>query len=331
MKTTSVNILNLCVPCYNHCKYCLLTWNGKCVGIDYDRSVKYARNFYNWLQIAHPEMNFVYYFGYSMDHPDLTNAITFMQETNSPSGEFLQFDGMRMRTKTELHKLLDNIKGLGIKLLNFTFYGTSEYHDQFAGRKGDFDLMMNTLNIALEKDLLVEVGIPITKENIAQIETLLNILPKDKIKIFLFTPQSGGRGITLLNSKITVADYESLSNIAKTYFNRNKNRTPSEWFANPPPAVENKILTLSLLPSNIEKLEKQSLEKTLMELETLDEEYYNIIPDFQQLLKIYLAPNDDRLYSQKDLYLLYRKQYIADNKLTVPDIADERFSGSLRY
>ena len=70
MKTTSINILNLCVPCYNHCRYCLLSWNGKCLGIEYTRSVEYARNFYNWLKIAHPDIKFVYYFGYSMEHPD---------------------------------------------------------------------------------------------------------------------------------------------------------------------------------------------------------------------------------------------------------------------
>ena len=150
MKTTSINILNLCVPCYNHCRYCLLSWNGKCLGIEYTRSVEYARNFYNWLKIAHPEIKFVYYFGYSMEHPDLPEAIKFMQETNSPGGEFLQFDGMKMRTRAQLHELLENIRTLGIKLINFTFYGTQQYHDRFAGRKGDFELMMNSLEIALE-------------------------------------------------------------------------------------------------------------------------------------------------------------------------------------
>ena len=120
MRTTSINILNLCVPCYNHCRYCLLSWNGKCLGVEYTRSVEYARNFYNWLKIAHPDINFVYYFGYSMEHPDLPEAIKFMQETNSPGGEFLQFDGMKMRTRAELHELLENIRTLGIKLIDFT-------------------------------------------------------------------------------------------------------------------------------------------------------------------------------------------------------------------
>lgn len=331
MKTTSLNILNLCVRCYNHCKYCLLSWDGKCLGIDEKRGVEYARSIYHWIKAAHPEINFVYYFGYSMEHPDLPAAIRFMQETNSPGGEFLQFDGMKMRTRAELHELLGSIKELGIRLIDFTFYGTQEYHDRFAGRKGDFELMMHSLEIALEKGLHVEVGIPVTKDNLSQIDPLIRMLPEDQIRLFLFTPHSGGRGITLLDSKITVDDYESLSAAAKQHFNRSGNRTPSEWRNADLPAAENRVLTLSLLPSNIEQLEQRSFADTLRELEKMDEDYYSIVPDFRSLLAMYADPDDRRLYSRKDLYLLYRRRYIADNRLTVLDVTDERFSGSLRY
>lgn len=331
MKTTSLNILNLCVRCYNHCKYCLLSWDGKCLGIEYERSVVYARKFYNWLKNTHKDIHFTYYFGYSMDHPDLPNAIKFMQETNSPSGEFLQFDGMKMRTRAELDSLFTIIAELGVKLIDFTFYGTKEYHDQFAGRKGDFALMMDSVEIALDKGLNVEVGIPITKENLSQIDTLLSQLPQDKIKIFLFTPHSGGRGSHLSDAKITLDDYEKLSSNAKRYFNRNRNQTPVEWLHSGESAPQNRVLTLSLLPSNIDFLENQTFEDTLRDLEKLDEDYYDKIPDFQSLLERYAAPEDMHLYSKKDLYLLYRKKYMEEEKINVLDVTDERFSGSLRY
>jgi hypothetical protein len=299
--------------------------------VEYKRSERYAKHFYEWLKENRQDLSFLFGFGYSMEHPDLPEAIKFMQETNSPGGEFLQFDGMKMRTRAELHELLENIRTLGIKSINFTFYGTQEYHDRFAGRKGDFELMMNSLEIALEKGINVEVGVPITKENISQIDELIAMFPQDKIKIFLFTPHSGGRGIALLDSKITVDDYEGLSPIAKNHFNRNNNKTPLEWLNTELPTVENRVLTLSLLPSNIERLEQLSFENTLDELEKMDEEYYSILPDFHTLLKLYADSNDRHLYSKKDLYLLYRRRYIADNNLTVLDLSDERFSGSLRY
>lgn len=331
MKTTSINILNLCVRCYNHCRYCLLSWDGKCLGVEYERSVVYARKFYDWLKMTHKEINFTYYFGYSMDHPDLSNAVRFMQETNSPGGEFLQFNGMQMRTKEELDALFTNIVELGISMIDFTFYGAKEYHDQFAGRKGDFELMMDSMEIALEKGLNVEVGIPITKENLSQMDPLLSRLPQDRIKIFIFTPHSGGRGINLLDAKITVDDYENLSSNAKRHFNRSRNQTPAEWLHDRNPISENRVLTLSLLPSNIDFLEHQPFEDTLKDLEKQDEDYHDKIPNFTILLERYATPEDKHLYSKKDLYLLYRKRYIEDMHINVLDVTDERFSGSLRY
>lgn len=331
MKTTLLSVLNLCVPCYCHCRYCLLSWDGKCLGVDYDRSAAYARRLYDWLKTTRRDIKFMYSFGYSMEHPDLPEAIRFMQETNSPGGRFLQLNGMKMRSTEELHVFFDLIKKQGIELIDFTFYGTEEYHDKFAGRKGDFRLISDSLNIALEKGLEAEVGIPVTKENISQTDELIKLLPEDRIKIYLFTPHSGGRGISLAKAKITVDDYENLSPEAGQYFNRSNHRTPAEWRDAPLPAAKKRALTLSLLPTNIDRLEQQSFEDTLNELQRLDEDYYKIIPDFQTLLQLYADPDDTHLYSRKDLDMIYRKRYIAENNIIIPDIADERFSGSLRY
>ena len=135
----------------------------------------------------------------------------------------------------------------------------------------------------------------------------------------------------MLDSKITVDDYEKLSSNAKRYFNRSRNQTPAEWLCEKTPVPKNRILTLSLLPSNIDFLENQSFEDTLRDLEKLDEDYYDKIPDFQSLLERYAKPEDRHLYSKKDLYLLYRKRYTEDEGINVLDVADERFSGSLRY
>lgn len=312
METKSINILNLCIPCHNYCKYCLLSWNGKCLGIDYDRSVEYAKKFYNWLKLNHEELNFMYYFGYSMEHPKLLDAIKFMQETKSPGGEFLQLDGMKMRTHEELSVLFKNIKDTGIKLVDFTFYGTKEYHDKFAGRIGDYDLMMNSMDIALEYGLQVQVGIPVTKENLNQLDELVQLFTNKNVKLSLFTPHSGGRGIHLLDSKITLEDYEQLSEGVKKYLNRKSNKTPIEWLNTNIQEYKNRVLTLSLTPDNIDKLENQSFEDTIKELEKMDDDYYKLIPSFPVLLEKYASEDDHLLYSKKDLYFLYRKKYIGE-------------------
>jgi len=331
MVTKSINILNLNVPCYNRCRYCLLSYCGETLGIDYDRSVRYARAFYQWLQQNRPEINFMYYFGYSMEHSRLFEAIQFMQETNSPSGEFLQFNGMKERTAEELAFFLAQLKEWGIKRLNFTFYGAREYHDKFSARQGDYELMMKTLDMALELDFSVEVGIPVTKENINQIDELVELFSNKRVDLYIFTPHSGGRGGSLFNLKITLEDYRNMRENTKKYLNRNAHKTPSEWAKNPPKEAAYRTLTLSLLPSNIEELENQSFEETLLQLETMDEQYFSIIPSFNVLLLRYADPSDERLYSKKDLYMLYRKKFIEENGIQIKDITDERYSGSIRY
>ena len=157
MKTVSVNVMNLCVPCENRCRYCLLSYDGKIGGVDFKRSQEYAKRFYEWIQNSRPDLSFLFGFGYSMEHPNLFEAIDFCQSLGSPTGEFLQMDGMKFRSEQELAELLSNLKSHGIKLVNLTFYGTEWYHDRFAARNGDFRLMMNTIKAANSVELNVTV------------------------------------------------------------------------------------------------------------------------------------------------------------------------------
>ena len=173
MKTVSINVMNLCVSCENRCRYCLLSYDGKTHGVDYQRSEAYAKRFYEWLRTNRPDLSFLFGFGYSMEHPDLLRAIDFCRSIGSATGEFLQFDGMKFRTDEELEELLLQLKEHGIKLIDLTFYGTESYHDRFAARNGDYQLMMRTLAKANKVGLDVTVSIPITHENANQLDTLI--------------------------------------------------------------------------------------------------------------------------------------------------------------
>ena len=98
MRTVSINVMNLCVPCENRCRYCLLSYDGKTSGVDYKRSEVYAKRFYQWLKENRPDLSFLFGFGYSMEHPDLLSAIDFCRSIGSATGDFLQFVGMKFRT-----------------------------------------------------------------------------------------------------------------------------------------------------------------------------------------------------------------------------------------
>ena len=144
MKTVSVNVMDLCAPCANRCRYCLLSYNGCVSGVAPERAMDYARRFAAWLRESRPEVSFLFGWGYSMEHPQLVDMIRCARELNCITGQFLQFDGMDFRTGPELKTFLRDLKNAGIRVIDLTFYGSEEYHDRFAARKGDHRLMMDT-------------------------------------------------------------------------------------------------------------------------------------------------------------------------------------------
>lgn len=326
MDTVSINVMNLCIPCENRCRYCLLSYDGRITGVDFERSTVYSRRFYEWIRKNRPELSFMFGFGYSMEHPELINAIKFCQSIGSVSGEFLQFDGMKFRTEKELYELLSELKSNGIRLIDLTFYGTESYHDCFAARVGDYKLMMDTLKMANKVGLDVTVSIPLSHENANLIDDLLSQLEKyQTVRISCFVPHSEGRGRLLDNGRFTLEDYNQLSDRVKRYFNRGRFKSEKEWIQSVSvPQGNKRVLTLTLTPDNIDYFEQLDFNETIAFLEKLDDTYYDSIPSFEQLLKTYGDTNGIKMYSARDLYLHYQKRYIADHNIVVYDINDER-------
>lgn len=88
------------------------------------------------------------YIGCSMDTPELLDYVSLSRETDSPSESYLQLNGLAQRSGAEAESFMASIAGAGIKSVDLTFYGMREYHDRFAGRRGDFDLLLRLLKAA---------------------------------------------------------------------------------------------------------------------------------------------------------------------------------------
>ena len=332
MKTVSINVMNLCVPCANRCRYCLLSYDGKTSGVDYLRSEAYAKRFYDWLRDNRTEMSFLFGFGYSMEHPDLPDAIDFCRSIGSASGEFLQLDGMKMRSGEELENLLKQISTHGIKQINLTFYGTQEYHDRFAARSGDYSLLINTLARANKIGLAVSVGIALSHENSGQIEELILELEQYKTeRIYCFVPHSEGRGRLLEEVRFSKNDFEKLPDNVKRYINTSVFKTEREWLAGELPVYEKRVLTVTLTRENIDFFEKLEFAETIEWLEKMDDEYYNAIPAFPELAELYGDLNGEKYYSARDLYLNYQRRHIEENGLEIYDVNDESHCFSRRF
>ena len=332
MRTTSVLIHSLCVPCYNHCRYCLLSWNGKAEGADWDRSVALAERFMDELRDQQPEIRSGFSYGYSMEHPDLKGAIRTLRRLGGPTADFLQCDGMKMRNDTECIELMGMLHDEGIKRLNFTLYGLSDYHDRFAGRKGDFELLLRMMRAAKASQLPFSTGIPLTAENIHEVDRLVSVLQDHgSEKVFLTIPHEEGRGKLLRDVRLSMQGFLELSAETQKLLNATLYRTEGDWLRDPEPIHDTRrMIMIALRADNMDAYESRDVMSILREIEALDETYYAAFPSFQELAKIYGDPDGEKLYRIRDLYYHYRTQYAQDHDIRVYDVTDERQSGSRR-
>ena len=333
METESILIQNLCVLCACRCRYCLLSWDGKPVGITWERSVRFAERFKERVKEERPDLKVDFSFGYSMEHPDLRDALRTLKELGSPQAEYLQCDGMRMRDEKECKELMEMLSSEGIGQLNFTFYGLEKYHDGFAGRKGEFSNIFRMMKAASKEGLGVSAGIALTSESADQIDELIDILNKtaDLSRIFLFIPHEEGRGESIANIRFTKEDEKKLSEEAFGLLNKGIFKTEAEWIRKGFSEETKRTLILSLRADNIEKYEGMDPFDIIKETEDLDDAYYGSFPFLAELAKKYGDSDGKRYFRQRDLFSHYRKLYAAEHGVSVYDVTDERQSGSRIY
>ena len=332
MQTTSVLIQSLCVPCLNRCRYCLLSWNGGVEGAPWARSVRLAERWLRELKEQQPGIRASFAFGCSMEHPALREALRILRRLGSPMADFLQCDGMKMRNEDECGALMALLKEEGIRQLNFTVYGLPDYHDRFAGRKGDHALILRMMRAAGNAGIPFDAGLPLTAENAGQIDGAAALLEDAGCaKIRLFIPHEEGRGRSLAAVRCSRKDLEKLSPASRSRLNEGFFRTEAEWIKDAGAYHEEKRqILLSLRADNIDRYEETDALSALRETEALDEAYYAAFPGFADLAKQYGDPEGGRLYGIRDLFAHYRSLYAAEHGIHVYDVTDERFSGSRR-
>ena len=334
MKTESLLIQNLCVPCACRCRHCLLSWDGRPVGVPWERGAGFALRFRDWQRINAPELRFAYSFGYAMEPPDWHGALSLLRALGSPHTEFLHCDGLRLRGKPECDALAHTLAEEGIRRLHFTFYGLSDYHDRFAGRRGDFDFLLRMMDSAVAAGMAVGAGMALTSESAPQADELVGLLRGHGADggVFLFVPHGEGRGAQLQAIRFSLDDLGLLSDDTAGLLDRRLYRTEAEWLAEKAlPEETRRTLLVSLRPDNIGRYESMDPGAVISEIETLDEAYYAAFPAFPALAARFGDPKGERFYRYRDLFSRYRSLYAAEHAVAVYDVTDERQSGSRRY
>lgn len=327
METVSFQIENLCVPCNCRCRHCLLAYDGHTIGVEYERGKALARRI-----AAEAPVEFSYYIGFCMDTPMLFDHIAFCQEIGSSGGRFLQMNGFREKPDQDMRDLMDRLKHAGVELIDLTFYGLPEYHDTFAGRRGDFRLLTAMLAAANEARLPVHISAPITEDNAGQAERLLDLLSAYKTEDMRFyLPHAKGRGRFLEERRLRTSTLDQLPPAVRAHMPKVKTQSEARWLSeNAFPEPEKRSLTLSLTPDNLARYAPMSAADMIAELEALDDAFYAAIPPTSELARSYGDPLGDKLFRYRDLVLLWTKKYVRENQIQLHDMTDERGHFSVR-
>lgn len=131
--------------------------------------------------------------------------------------------------------------------------------------------------------------------------------------------------------RLTTKDYDELSDDVRNRINRNRFKTESEWLRCGFNVPQNRTLTVTLTPENIEYFENLPFDETIAYLEKLDDDYYKAVPPVEELARQYGNSEGDRFFSERDLYLHYQYRYLSEHHIDVYDINDERQCFSRRY
>ena len=325
MQTTSLGIANYCVKCNANCRYCLLASRHQTSGVDYTRAKVFFERIFEEAKTKLPDIRCYFYIGYCMDTPELQDFIGFSRKTGSPGGNFLQMNGFAERSKEETEKLIRGIKDAGVQMIDLTFYGTESYHDRFAGRKGDFRILLSMLRAAVQAELEVNVSLPLIRENKDQTDELIQFLKaQGASRFYAFLPHSKGRGRSIVDQRLVKQEFDSLSDEVKASFTKTETRTEAEWLEMRAfPEFKSRDLILVLNPQEMSRFEKMSCEEILGYLENLDDHFLQAMPSAGALAERYGDPGNQQLFRFRDLLLKWQQQYIDESKGAIYDMHDE--------
>lgn len=333
MQTVSVNVCSYCVPCQCHCRHCLLSYDGHVQGLNYEESAAFAQRMQAHIKASRPEASFLFYFGYSMEHPHLMDVLDDYNRQGFVTGQFLQLNGLRMRDDAALDAWMQEIALHGVKKIDCTFYGLEETHNRFAGRAGDFDYLLRILRSAHSHGIGSEVGVMLTRENADQVDPLLALLEDCGVEhCFLVVPHIEGRGLGLNTIRFSAPDYEKLGEKARSRFNPRVYKTEAQWVAKQKFTVySRRSIALVLAAADASFWAQADCEEAIRAIEEKDDAYHAALPSLPELIALYGNPAGNGYFSQRDLEMNYQRRFIQEHGLQLYDIHDERHSFVRRF
>lgn len=333
MTAASLSLRWYGVPCHCRCRHCLLSSGGRVSSVPFARAQGVVEQFLRWREgrvSGRLGLNFVV--GYCYDFPQLVEYIRLYRQWGMTAADCLQLNGFRMRTSAELDGLIDTLAAAGIAQVGLSFYGLGRSHDDFAGRKGDFDFLLRLARAAAERGMGRFETVFLRRDTVPEIAPLVARL--DEIPGCcarrLVPWDYRGRGKLLEGQRPDALDVQQLPEGVAQLLNGASCRTEADWVAailtGEAPEKTERHYFISIWEDNVERLERGECERELGDLRDADEAFGRAVPPLAALAESFGDADGRRLYALRDLGWKWQDAYLAQH----PEIDASRRFDDLR-
>lgn len=298
-------------PCANRCRHCYLNAGERRVtSVSYKRAKGIAQRFCDWAKrFDEPGQHVNLTVGESLEHSPaiLVDSMLFRRDHGMQGWDFLNVNGLRYRTRSELVSLYGSLKEAGARLVNLSWHGYADAHDDYAGRKGEFDYLLLMAEVIAELGLQRSDTVLLRKPILTDLAKLMDVLGSIASRGQLVPNMIDylGRGESVEEERLEMHDLDSLPDELVSRINLSLYRTEASWIET--------ILRDDLAPKtsityfiaidedNIGYLEDEACDDILHGIRKNDEARRAGEPSLADLARTYGDPVGQKLYRLRDL------------------------------
>jgi hypothetical protein len=304
----TIHIHSKLVACAHSCKYCSMG-KKKIARIQPGRIHALLERFLEW-ETSHG-MGVSYIVNYSADYDRATLGYLRDLRDRFPRDyeplRRLSLGGLRKRTDEELRLWLRERQQFGCISAHGSFAGYGDVHDSWNGQRGNYDLIVRTLRIAGEIGMAVLARLFVVKSTLSTLQALndtLDTLPEHENNWRYAVPYFyAGWGSRLEDERIDEKTRDRLppwlsALLCKARSAEGECRSEREWIEviRHNSTQRRDSLILNVTEDNIERLEQQTCDEIIKDLERRTLRAYAAIPDLPELCERYGDRNGTKIY-----------------------------------
>lgn len=311
LKDYQITINGFVSRCHCKCKHCLLhSGDEKIKEVPFEKLKQLALKFRGFKEKYEIDSGLAVY--NCSEYPELGEAMKVNEEISFYSG-YQNLNGTKIRKGAELKQWVNYLKACGVKNANLSWFGESEFHDEFANRKGYFEYLMNLAHELKSAGIAWNNTVFLFKSSIGQLESLTNKLKLFGENIHYALLDYRGNGKDMLNEFLTEKDKAMLPEFIFNTNLFNRNRPEYEWInlieKNEHPKLSKRMLFLVAAPDNIDSYMQMTVEEILSMFHDMDYKLQSSIPSIKFLSDTYGDKKSTMLFDFRSILWKWTDMY----------------------